>query len=421
MSSQDLLAPPKLTVRKYAMIVAGIALMCLCGGLALAAADLLSLRQLAFKALLIVLLSTAIIGLYSRLMRIAHRTRPERMPVIHAIVSLAGFAPIYGFLALLAGGTQFTFFPQTMLSIVPAMFGTMLAAAGFARRVGETMHCPHCEYEFKFDNSGDAPPRCPECGKGWLGLLKKGRRLRSPRLIALGTGIAVGSLIIVNPIFYMGFLSPHLPTSLLFASLYVSPKDAYSVWDEMATRPLNPTSIRVLVERVLNRRGIDQYDTSAAHWFEIMAAAGKIPPDLLERFYSESFKADLAAPARVKAGEPFTVHLRVTQASGGWGVQLAFMFGGYTVGDDPTPLGRQTASLWAYDLRPQNFTSRRDVLPQTLQADRPGETHVRATYWIAFLPSFTETLNWQPDGAPAAPSSAMWFRRFEIEKIVRVE
>ena len=56
-----------------------------------------------------------------------------------------------------------------------------------------------------------------------------------------------------------------------------------------------------------------------------------------------------------------------------------------------------------------------------LTAGRAGEVRVRAVYWIAYEPSFTDELAWQPAGTPAPPQRALWFERFEIGKTVRAD
>lgn len=421
MSRQDLLAPPKLTTKRFGWIVGVTTALIICVGILLATAGMLSAREAALKSLVIGVFAAGAVWLYSRLMRVARVARPERMPLIHAVSGIAGMIPFYVSITVLLSGTPLASAMQSYAAMLPLMFGFMLAGLGFARRLGDSMHCPQCEYEYKFDQPDDAPIRCPECGTGWLGRLKKGRRVRSPRLIAMGVAIAVFGSVALNPIFYMGFLAPHLPTPLLVASLYVAPSNAYAVWDEMLNRTLSPGWTETMAERVLRRRGINPYDNGGSRWFEAMNGKGKISPELLERFYREGFEADLVAPSRVKVGEAIPVKLRVSRDVGGWGVQLGLMFGGYTIGEVSAPVGRLDKTLWAHEVRSSMFQRYRDVCEQTLRADRPGEVRVRVVYWIAYLPSFSEALKWQEDGTPETPGVALWFRRFEIEKTVRVE
>src|SRR5436190_937521 len=121
--------------------------------------------------------------------------RPERLPLVHAAI------PALIMVALLGGPSQMlgdSMLGQALAGLwwqLPFMFGLTLAAAGIARRAGDSLHCPGCEYEFTFAEA-EAPVRCPECGTGWLGRLKKGRRVKSMRLAAAGVGVAAGGLLL---------------------------------------------------------------------------------------------------------------------------------------------------------------------------------------------------------------------------------
>ncbi len=417
---KDLLAPPKLTVRKYAKIVVAFAVLAVVAGIVMTVTGVLTAGELAARFGIVAVVCAATIWVYSRLMRVAARSGPERMPLIYGARAVTSLIAFFGAAGAMLKGTMFGAAVWSNSWQIPFMFGWMLAIGGWGRRVGESMHCPHCEYEFKFDHEEDAPIRCPECGRGWLGLLKKGRRVRSPRLIVGGIALAFTGMIVMQPIFYMGFLAPHLPTPLLFASLYTAPKNVYTAWEELALRPLDPKWTRVMAENVLRQRGHDQYESSPSQWFEKMDAAGKIPAELRERFYRESLSAELDVPRRVKAGEEFAAHLRVKHLASGGGT-MGLMFGGYFVGDDTGAVGRMHKTEWGYLLRPGVFSRYRDVLEQKLRTEQPGELRVRAVYWVVYQPSFTESLVWKEDGTPRRPVGAKWFERVELEKVVKVE
>jgi DNA-directed RNA polymerase subunit RPC12/RpoP len=385
----------------------------------MAATGILTIVELAGRTVVLAILSAAAILLYARLMRVAQRIKPERMPMVHAVVGGSGMILVNGAFAVMLRGTPFGDGVQ-FASLIPLMIGMTLAVAGWSRRMGDSMHCPRCEYELGLTAEADAPIRCPECGTGWLGRLKKGRRVRSPRLIAAGIAIAVIGMIVLNPIFYMGTLAPHLPTPLLYASLYAAPKNAFKVWDELATRTLGPEWTRTMAERVLAQRGKNQYDNSPGRWFETMIASGKMPKALADRFYREGFQAELLVPKHVKAGESFTASLRVSRAAQGSST-IGLMFAGYAIDDNPARLGRRNKTQWAFELQPGVLSRHRDVLAQPLTADHPGEVRVRVVYWLVYQPSFRDELAWQADGSPAAPTAANWFQRIELEQPVRVE
>lgn len=413
---QDLLAPPKLSTRSYAKIVGAVSILMLLGGITLAVLDVFTIRELAGRAALVIALAVGAIWLYSRLMRLALRVRPERLPLIHAVIGVLMMVGALAQIVLIAPGAS-RFMPWWQ---IPVMFGFTLAQGGWGRRVGESLHCPNCEYECRFDDPADTPTRCSECGTPWLGRMKKGRRVRSPATIAAGIALALVGFIVLSPIVYMRTLGSHLPTPLLYSVLYLCPGGAYGGWTEMANRPLDPRWTAALAARVLDHRTDNQYDNAPSQWLEPMITAGKVPPDLADRFYREAFQAQLLVPKRVKAGEPFAARLRVTSACDGKSV-LGLMFAGYSIGDEPARHGRADKTTWAFTLRPGVFQHYTDVLPQTLTAGHPGIVQVHALYWVVLQPSFRDELKWQADGTPAKPSAALWFERIELEQTVQVE
>ena len=414
------MAPPKVSARLHAKIVAGFCCVVIGIGVVLTLTGTLSVRELATRSLLVGVFGAALSWSYAWILRVAKRSRAERMPLIHAATGSFGLLGYYGAGTIMLQGLALGNALNGMWWMVPFSFGTGLAVAGLKRRAGDSLHCPKCEYEFKFDVAADAPARCPECGTPWLGMLKKGRRVRSGRLIAVGAAVTIGAFLLLNPVFYIGSLAPHLPTSLLYASLYTSPRSVYTAWDELATRPLDAGSIEMMARRVIRFRAREQYDSAPSGWFEKMVAARKIPAGLLERYYAEAFVADLSVPRRVRAGQEFEVSLRVSHVANGWGDKIGLMFGGYRVGDE-TAAGREDATLWEYQLRPGVFEGRKDVAVRKVKAEKAGEVRVKATWWIVVEPSFREELKWTDAGEPRTPASALWFRRFDAEKVVRVE
>jgi hypothetical protein len=409
----DLLAPPKFTSKTYAKWILGFcAVALLVDALFLVFGDV-PIRHAAPRAIGVVLIGAASIWSYHRLLRVALRSPPERMPIIH------------GFIGVVCNATFFTTIATVdpvldlfeMAWLIPATFGVTLAMGGWTRRIGPTRHCPDCEYEFNFEDH-QAPTSCPECASRWLGRLKRGRRVRSRQLIACGVAFAVGSLVVLNPIFLMTTIAPRLPTPALCALLYLRPGAYYKCWEELQTRPLSPEWTARLAQRVLEYRPQHQWVRPPSAWLETAIAAGQVPSDTASHYYGDGFQAALEAPATVKRGQDFQASLRVTCGAEGT-ARMGIMFAGYTLDDGP-PQGREEKMVWEFDLRPEFHTTLRDCVPQTLRADHPGTLHLRAVYWLIYLPQFQDS-TWQPDGQPAPIPSARWFERREVERLIKVE
>jgi DNA-directed RNA polymerase subunit RPC12/RpoP len=304
------------------------------------------------------------------------------------------------------------------LFMLPMMVGMVLAQGGWGRRVGESLHCPRCEYEFTFAER-DAPIRCPECGTPWLGLLRKGRRVMSIKMMVSGISIALLGAVLFQPIFWLGPFVKILPTPILYTALYMDPRSSIDAWDELNTRSLSATSTLSLARRVAAHRLQHQWGSPADKWFEANVAAGRIPAALQERLWRESFVTHLDLPKEVRAGTSFPVRLRTLRAANGFSSQLAVMFAGYSL-DGAELVGRVEEPAWAYQLRPSPFRGPRTAFEQQFRIDTPGKHSIRATYWVIFQPSFW-AIAWGPDGTPIRPTAATWFERIDLEREIIVK
>ncbi|GJQ30843.1 MAG: hypothetical protein HBSAPP03_27270 [Phycisphaerae bacterium] len=421
--STPFLQPPRLSVRAFALLTGGITTTGIIVGVIVGIGSV-PWTILALRVLLTAVLMGLVVWVYARLLALSRRIRPERLPWVHAGVSVLGMSAFSIAMWIMLAGTQFAdVFPMW---IIVAMGGMTLAGAGWARRVGESLHCPACEYEYNHGPSPDAreasmpPLRCPECGTAWFGRLQRGRRVSSPRLVALGVALALFGAVVMNPVFYLPTLAPHLPTPILYTVLYASPRSGYLAWDELALRTLSPRSTEAMGNRVISFRRRVSHDRSPGKWFEAAAKAGAMPAAMIEQFYTEGFVASLRAPKRAKTGEAIDVSLEVRRALNADNV-LGVFFAGYAVDDQPATAGRQAKTLWAHELDPGVLRPARRVLPASLRIDTPGWHRLRAVYWLSYQRSFTDELAWQPDGTPATPAGAVWFRRVELEAPVLVE
>ena len=404
----------KLPPQKFLKLAVLFSSVYIAGGILLGARGVLQWTEVAWRCVLIACLVGLVLWTYRRLGSVARNAKPENLPWLQAFASVLLLAVFFGGGIIMLSGTPFSETFSVIWFILPFSFGINLAGHSFTRRVGHSLHCPGCEYEFAFADDPHPPVRCPECGSGWLGLLRKGRKIRSVPLMALGAAIAIIGGLLLSPFLWLPSAAPYLPTPVLYAALYAAPRPAYSAWDELALRPLHQQAINTMVRRVLTDRATQTMPSPSTQWFATMMKAGKISPEVQERFFREGWLAELHAPALVKVGETFTVNLRVRHVANDMGDQPVIYFAGYAI-DDAELVGRQPQSLWAFKLRPQMFSIFQDVLPQELTLSKAGPARVRAVYWLLYQPSFWEYLAWQPDGTPTRPAAATWFKRIEQE------
>jgi hypothetical protein len=414
--SQDLLAPPKLAAKAYGVLVACIGGVISILVIVLAALGLISVTAAVWRVLAIAGLCGLSALVYFRLVRMAGTTKPERMPYVHAAISFMGLATFYLVITVVGWGTGISGGASYMW-MLPVVVGMTLAVGGWGRRVGESLHCPKCEYEFAFKDE-DAPVRCPECATPWLGQLRKGRRVRSGRMIAWGVALAVLGMVVLQPVFWLGPLAKLLPTPILYAGLYMHPQSMYTTWDELASRPLGDRWIRAMAGRVMADRNRRQWNVSGSRWFDAVESVGKMPADLVDKYYREGFKAEVMLPRRVKSGVQFDTKVRVTRAVEGWNGKIGVMFGGYAI-DGGVAIGREPEAVWGYALRPPVFTAHKDVFRRTLSIATPGMHRVKVVYWVIYQPSFWK-IDWGADHTPVKPAKAQWFQRVEVEREIEV-
>lgn len=425
---QDLLAPPVVNprvLRRFAAVVCVLA--AIAGGVMGWGMGIpwWGWAGIGARVGLVVCAAAAWVWVSVRLVRASQRCRPERMPLLHGAFSVLGMLFFYLAMMIMLGGPSGRFggmFLGQLILYAAMICGVMLIGGGWARRVGESLHCPQCEYEFGFANHDDAPVRCPECGKGWLGRLKKGRKVRSVRMMAAGLAVGVVGMVASSPVFYIHGLAPHLPTPALYAMVYVSPVGNDAAWKEMQTRTLDESWSRRLEQRVLSNRTEWSFADGGGRWMEFRLAAGSTDDLTRDRFYREAFQADVVVPRSVRVGEEFDVALRVSRAADAGSMKLMVMFGGYRVGMGPF-VRRSEAQQWGHELRPRALHMHKNMFIHRVCAEgvRPGEKlTIQAVYWVIFVPGYDRTA-WKHDDTPMPLISAVWFERVELETEVRVK
>lgn len=302
--------------------------------------------------------------------------------------------------------------------MIPVFLGMGVISAGMLNRAGSTRHCPSCDYEFGFENEAGAPSRCPECGTPWLGRLVTGRRMRSPMLITVGGVICVAPYVLM----FVGLgtgVARWLPTGVLLTWVSAS-KFNDAPMQELAARTLSADQAADLAERLLNRRRESApipIGVEAKEWLEAQVAAGALPEPLRERYFAEMFTGRLAAPSRVKAGEPFRVALRDTRAWDGYSHKCIVYIAGFGVGDGPAEAGRSTEGYYPIliDSARHSRGAAGEIPGATLTIAEPGKHRVRAEVWVVVLTGFPKPVTWNDDGTPNLPATALWSKKVVLE------
>ncbi len=416
--------PSTTTFARYGMrLGTGLAVIV---AIVLTVAQFYSITQLLVRAMLLIALYFLAAAL---LRKFPPQPRSTSFGIAPITLSYASVLPlcipwlwVFSTFLILTYGLGGMHLMSAMIWQFPMMIGFMVIGAGVMRRVGDSRHCPNCEYPYTFDSesSTDSLTRCPECGTDWLGKLKTGRKKRSLKNVFIGIAIIFFAIVILNPIFYISWLARYLPTPLLYTSSYLTPSIAHNAWDELASRKLNPFWTSLMAKRVIGLREHKTTETSS-RWFEAVASTGAIPQELVDRFHDRGFRADLVLPNRIKAGEPFTAALRVSHANFGSTETGGILFAGYYLDDNKTPLGRLDETQWTFKLNPDFLKPYRDCFEQPITITKKGDTTIRVVYWLIYQPQHSEQLKWLRDGTPAPIPGALWSRRYEFSKTIHVD
>ncbi|MCK4874095.1 MAG: hypothetical protein KAS72_15335, partial [Phycisphaerales bacterium] len=297
--------------------------------------------------------------------------------------------------------------------------------------------CATCSYEK--DPAGEPPPRCPECGADWSlpGATMHVRRLEGKVRIPIASIALLLLIFIPGVVLVMPSKHAHLlPTSVLVRYAVtgnILSSDSY--WAELSTRTMTPEQKLELAQRVLDKRASGEIlalDTGLI-WLDKYAAAGRMDPDMLERFYAGMLALHIEGPARVRVGEQIQLEVwgqdRSANASRGTTYALVLVEGFY-VGDAASPIGRHDTGDFGseFDSEQREFAQMlRLSLPEpaacmTFTPDQPGEVTVRAAMWIVIAPTnaMPTALSWAEDDSIITPPGTSWTKRVELEHVLEV-
>ncbi|MCH7547416.1 MAG: hypothetical protein IID30_13535, partial [Planctomycetes bacterium] len=183
------------------------------------------------------------------------------------------------------------------------MGGVAFVGIGYAKRKGVTMHCVACEYQQA--PTGEPSARCPECGEDLrvAGAIVKGKKIRTPRHIAIGIAMmSVGVLLMFNP-FMDGWKYKVFPTnSLIYDAVNIWFDN--DVWSELSSRSLTKGQEYTLAEGLLDLRLREGYLADGGEiWLLKQFNAGVLPGELTDRLFLECFEFDLLAPTQTVVGQ----------------------------------------------------------------------------------------------------------------------
>ena len=306
------------------------------------------------------------------------------------------------------------------LGLIGGGVGALIGSTSLARRRGLSRHCAKCGYQQA--PRAEATECCPECGSRWreAGATITGKPAANKRMRVIGVVlVAFGALLGMMGLDRFAWM---LPTSTLLASAGGSASSqAVTAWMALKGRALSPREQRALAEALLGQREKRELLCGDAEaWLINGARSGTLPEDLVDRFYGSLFRAWIVAPSGVRRGEAFEVQVACEEDTTAFSV-LALLgtvyVEGFYVGGAAAPLGQRSEVDYAPALS-------RGCSPRaTLTAESAGELRVRFAYWLvldnAGRPA--RTIVWQADGTPVIPSTAVWWKRFEVEHWVEVQ
>ncbi len=333
----------------------------------------------------------------------------------------------------------FIMWPGVVLSSPGALipFAAMVPAAGIAimvsslrhRRVGDSLHCPKCDYELGCAPE-DAPIRCPECGHPWLGSWLKGASRRDPRRALLGAGIiVVGCFPMLLTFTSLGTAAVGvLPTRGLIA---LTAYDAWghhkAAWSELLSRQLSSDERDALAVNLLDLRLSDGYlYGTPASWLDDAATRRTIPQPLIDRYYTEWFVPRLEAPAVVRRGTTPQVRLFAADHKGGPGLYMYVRVESASVDGQPLDPAKVQNGGWTFSLTFSQNAQSDPVIPRFVVAVDTsvlGEHHLAARLLTCVMPSSMsppDELLYGSNGHAIAPPGAIYFGHADVAATIRV-
>ncbi|MCC6322630.1 MAG: hypothetical protein IT438_14470 [Phycisphaerales bacterium] len=354
--------------------------------------------------------------------------------VLHQVVVWMGVGALMGVTLGLASALPMVTW------MLPVMVGVSLIAAGVGARVGKEQVCAKCDYPFIEPTESDPSPEvCPECGAAWLRPdgTRAGRGKRVPVLAWAGAAVlTVGVLAFAWRLQGVFGLARHMPTGLLVMQAVNGQGGGFYNWKELETRKLDAAQVRRLATALLDdrRSGLCRRRSEGNSWLDAQMLAGTLPPDLVQRFYEDTFSPRLFAPATARVGVPLTVRLSGAHETivPALGLPRLYLEGFYA-GDEPVPRedGGRVGSMFfpheiTYIRHPEESPDDEYFLKSpsvTFTPDKPGPVVVRARGYICYGAwGFDRSVkpSIAPDGTMTPPPGSIFARELDVETTVQV-
>lgn len=359
---------------------------------------------------------------------------PPRAAYMRAIWMLLPFLLVIFVHAVASGRSVVTAlanqFPVLLLAVAVAVGLVMHPSA--SRRSGAGRHCAVCNYQQA--PNGAPPERCPECGTSWAGRGATVRGSRSSRPQALWIGGALVPAAVGLLMFMLensrttNYTLRIVPTTALLHDVANEQVLNDAAVAELTRRPLTSAERETLASALLDRRlQREGFFGPAAVWFASELAAGRLSQSIIERYQREKLKLWIEAPQDARVGE--SIHLSVGGEYRGRETPKpaaadGFYVAGFLVGEESQLLGRRARADYARSFDTTLPSKKRfDEAPHAeCVARTPGPLRIRFVGWLVVDTKFTtgREIEWQPDGTPKIPNSAVWSERIEVETTVHV-
>ncbi len=292
--------------------------------------------------------------------------------------------------------------------------GIMLAISGLPSRLGTQRVCKFCEYEYTFgyppESDLSAPPRCPECGKGWLGDLAVGVKRSRPGRVAAGTALAATALLFFGLIFFNARAVNLLPTRAQQALALSHNSAASAAWDALQPALANytPQQHLDLFTALLDKRREQWWRFGPSQHAYMLQQWPAMPATLQERFYREMVEIRVHEKASPATGR---MHIAIaTRHLASVNAQTLLRIMSVTAGDAPQMFALEEAWPGMTDAN-HYFAPVAQERAEDLVISIPATTStVTVRLRMAVMHQFGNTRSLQTNDPP----SAAWIQEFDF-------